>query len=337
MEYPKRIKTHISESESFDIVSKALPSEWIVREITERDYGIDLYVEIVKSDGCVTGDLVALQVKSTNKFSFNKRNKFSLSGIKRSTLNYWEGLPVPVFVFLVNLHDENVYWCNIETDRRNGYFSGDTSTISLRFEKDKDLSEFGIASFMLTYLREKRWSDIENAIEKSLMSYNNLGPLMLMCTRRKNYEICSTTIQYLLIKHYEYYTVLSRYLLLRKPKYLPEWYKRNIEIHEENGTELTLNFSYQLAKEMLNEFIGEYRDCIICAYELVTEHQKDYFSSKKPYLIGHLNHRPHTFLMEDWYARYYFDEYENETQHPEKLFFEDFDEFDDILNDIRNT
>ncbi|MFW9767049.1 DUF4365 domain-containing protein [Vibrio parahaemolyticus] len=337
MKYPRRIKTHISESKSFDIVSKALPSEWIVREMTERDYGIDLYVEIVKSDGSVTGDLVALQVKSTSDISFNKKNKFSLSGINRSTLNYWEGLPVPVFVFLVNLYDENVYWCNIETDRRDGYYSGETSTISLRFEKDRDLSDLGTALFMLTYIREKRWSDIENAIEKSLMSYNNLGPLMLMCTRRENHEICSTTMQYMLIQHYEYYTVLSRYLLHRKPKYLPEWYQRNIEIHKENGTELTLNFSYQLAKEMLKEFIGEYRECIILAYDLVTEQQRDYFSTKKPYLVGHLNQRPHTFLGDDWYARYYFDEYENETQCPEKLFFEDFDEFDWILDDIVHT
>lgn len=44
MDFSKRITTHVSESRSFDIISKALPSQWIIREMTERDYGIDLYV-----------------------------------------------------------------------------------------------------------------------------------------------------------------------------------------------------------------------------------------------------------------------------------------------------
>lgn len=337
MEYPRRIKTHISESESFNILSKALPSEWVIRELTERDYGIDLYVEIVRPDGCVTGDLVALQVKSTNKITFNKNNIKYLNGIKRSTLNYWKGLPVPVFVFLVNLDDKNVYWCNIESDERNGYFKGDSPFISLQFEKNSNLSDLGMKYFMLTYIYEKRWPEIENAIVKSLMSYNNLGPLMLMCTRKNDTEICSTTIQYIIIEHYEHYTVLSRYLLNKKPKYLPEWYARNIEIHEENKTEFTLNFSYQLIKEMLNHFIGDYRDCILSAYVLVTENQKDYFYKKKPYIFSHLTKRPHTFIMDDWYSRYYFDEYKDETQHPEMLFFEDFDEFDDILSEVKKS
>ncbi|RPA30936.1 DUF4365 domain-containing protein [Shewanella frigidimarina] len=337
MDFPKRIKTHISESRSFDIVSKSLPDEWIIREITERDYGIDLYVEIIGDNGLVTGDLVALQVKSTKAVHFNGKGKSTLSGIKRTTLNYWIGLPVPVFVLLVDLSDEKVYWCNIDSDRRLGYYKGDTFTFSLKFNLQQDASKTGINLFILTYIREKRWPDIENSIEKSLMSYNNLGPLMLMCSRQNSSEICTTTIQYLLIQHYEYYTTLSRYLLCKKPKYLPEWYERNLQIHEESGANPTLNFSYQLVKEMLDYFIGDYRDCIICAYEMVTNSQRDYFFSRMPYLSIHLKLRPHTFLLEDWYARYYYDEYEDETQHPEKLFFDDFSEFDDILEETVKT
>lgn len=334
MDFPKRIKTHISESKSFDIVSKVLPKEWIIREMTERDYGIDLYVEIVKEDGLITGDLVALQVKSTDDIKFSKDDKFRLSGIKRSNLNYWVGLPVPVFVLLVNLSSEVVYWCNINNDRRCGYFSGSSKTFSLRFKKENNISKVGISLFIISYIREKKWPEIESAIEKCLMSYPGLGPLLLMCRRRDQNEICSTAIQYHLIQNYEYYTLLSKYLLFKKPKYLPEWYERNRKIQEEKGYPASFNFCYATATEMLKSFVREYRHCIIHAYELVTEHQKDYFMSKLPYLVAHLQIRPHTFVMEDWFARYYFDEYENETQYPERLFFEDFNQFDWILSEI---
>ncbi|MEH0083819.1 DUF4365 domain-containing protein [Vibrio antiquarius] len=337
MEYPRRINTHIYESKSLDIVSRSLPPEWIVRELTERDYGIDLYVELVTKDGLVTGDMIALQVKSTTTCRFNSKNKFSLSGIKRSTLNYWQGLPVPVFVFLVDLNSENVYWCCVQEELRKGSFNGDSATITLGFYKHNTLSNDGIDILKIYYLREKRWPMIESAMEKCLISYNTLGPLVLMCKRRKNHEVCSTTIQYLLLEHYENYVLLARYLLFKSPRALPEWYERNIEIHKENSTELTLNFTYQLAKEMLDEFVGKYRRCILHSYELVTNHQSQYFSQKRPYLHAHLCNAPHTFVAEDWYARYYFDEYENETLNPEKAFFEDFTEFDSFLGDLGRT
>lgn len=48
MKYPERIDKHITESSSYKIFSNAIPDNWIVREVTERDYGIDCYVEIVK-------------------------------------------------------------------------------------------------------------------------------------------------------------------------------------------------------------------------------------------------------------------------------------------------
>ncbi|CAD7564330.1 hypothetical protein CIP106467_4461 [Citrobacter europaeus] len=336
MDFPKRIKTHISEKSSLDLVSKSLPKEWIIREMTERDYGIDLYVEIVKGNGLVTGDLVALQVKTTEKIHFSN-DVFSLGGIKRSTLNYWTGLPVPVFVLLVSLSNNKVYWCNIAHDQRCGHYKGSTKTFSLSFNRKNNTSKAGIALFILSYIREKKWPEIESAIEKCLMSYPGLGPLLLICSRRYKDEICSTAIQYHLIQNYEYYTLLSKYLLNKEPKPLSEWYERNREIQQMNGHSFSLNFCYATATEMLKGFIREYRKCIIYAYELVTAHQRDYFMGKMPYLVAHLDIRPHTFVMEDWYPRYYFDEYENETQDPEKLFFEDFNQFDSMINEMHKS
>ena len=58
MQLPNRPIQHIVESVSFRIFSASVPDVWLVREVTERDYGIDCYLELVAPTGDLTGDLV---------------------------------------------------------------------------------------------------------------------------------------------------------------------------------------------------------------------------------------------------------------------------------------
>ncbi len=338
MKYPNRSNTHISESVSFQILSSSLPNEWIIRELTERDYGVDLYVEIVGENKKVTGDLVALQVKSTKSINFNKQGRFTYSGIKKTTINYWIGLPVPVFFILVNLRDNKAYWSSVNINNREGRFNKKTKTCSLVIEDNSDFSEVGLLAFRITYLREKKWPQIEHAIENSIMLYNSLGPLVLMCQRGQDDKSCSTTTQYLLIQHYEYFCLLYRYIHMETPKPIPYWYSKHIEYLKNNTTtKPSHTFSFKVIKEMLRYFIFKYRDCIITCYGLVTESQNSYFRNKFPYLCLHLDNRPYAFIECDWSPRYYLDEYENETYEPEKLFFKDFEEFDWVIDNLTRT
>ena len=342
MDYPQRINTHIFEKESLDVLSSTLPKEWIIREITERDYGIDLYVEIVRQNGQVRGDLIALQVKSSKNITFNRRNISSRSDIKRTTLNYWNGIPMPVFVVLVDLKNSIPYWCNIKGEIRTGKYYSNSQTITVHFNKSSCFNSDGLKQFYESYAREKNWSKVEDAIEKSLMAFNTLGPLVLMNQRKywrdgvKGY-VCSTTIQYLFIEHYQYFESLSLYFNNSQPKKLSEWYDRNVELYNNLGIEPSLNFTSALMKELIEYFVSDYRDCILMSHEYVMDSHKEYFLKSKPYLYKHLLNRPHTFHMDDWFTRYFFDEYENETEHPEIMFFEDFKEFDWILEDLRKT
>ena len=68
--WPLRPSQHIAESESFRILERKLPKPWIHREVTERDYGIDLYVEIVDNNEGVTGKMAGLQVKAVDQIEF---------------------------------------------------------------------------------------------------------------------------------------------------------------------------------------------------------------------------------------------------------------------------
>ena len=70
--------------------------------------------------------------------------------------------------------------------------------------------------------------NVEACMEGALLSYSSLGPLVLICKRKDPKTYCSTAIQYQLIRHYENYSVLMRYLLSKKHRPLPEWYDEHI-------------------------------------------------------------------------------------------------------------
>ena len=329
MDYPIRSITHQIERQAIEILSKKLPKEWIVREMTERDYGIDLYLEIVNEDKKVTGDLLAIQIKGTSKIDFNNDGSFTFYGIKQSTLNYWLGLPVPVFFIVVCIDTENSYWVNVNEEKRlNNLKKSINGELHIVINKKNSFDRLGLMRFKLFYFKEKKWPAILIAIENSLMFYNSLGPFYLICSRKNDNEFCSTTVQYMVIQHFEYYRILSRYILGRRPKDLPYWYDRNLEYIEHNPT---LTFSYKILKEFFRDFITDYLEAIHTVYILATIKQKEYFSRKLPFLSLHLQSRPLAFIIDDWLARYYFDEYESETTNLEYKFFEDFTDLDEVI------
>lgn len=339
MRFPKRHISHVSEKKALQILGNLLPKQWIIRELTERDYGIDLYVEIVSKSGFVTGHLLALQVKGVKNVKFNKNGQYRFTKVKVSTINYWLGLPVPVFVILVDLEKKVGFWSSVEVNQREGTLGIKGQSPSILFTEDNNLSHPGLALFHLYYLRERRWPDVEKAMIDSVMTYNSIGPFVLICRRSDPKSFCSTTIQYFLNQQYENHCLLARYLNsgCKKPEPLPFWYERHMEFLRLNvkpGSPVSLTFSFQTVMEMIRYFILDYRECILYAYELITNVQKDHYSRKFPYLLAHLQVKPHTFLAEDWIPRYFHDEYENETQYPERLFFSDFSVFDGHLEDL---
>ena len=72
MKYPKRSLNHIKETASWKIFNSKVPNEWIIRNVTERDYGIDSYVEIVSPNGDVRGDLCSIQLKSSKSINWKQ-------------------------------------------------------------------------------------------------------------------------------------------------------------------------------------------------------------------------------------------------------------------------
>ena len=161
-----------------------------------------------------------------------------------------------------------------------------------------------------------------------------------MCRRKPENETCSATMQYLLLEHYNNFYLIGRYLNICKPKTIDEWYRKHLELLDANNLESNslLRFKYKYINEIIDYFAYDYREAIRVANLLVIKTQKEYYKQRFKSLYLHLKERPLAFIYTDWDARYYYDEYENETQNIEELFFEDFEEYDNCnLVDGLNT
>lgn len=121
MEFPKRIKNHVKETLSFKILQNSLPDKWVVRELTERDYGIDCYIEPVNDDNQIIGELISIQLKATESIQWSKDGEYKFHNIKISTTNYWNNFPAPTFLCLVDLSKEEVYFCPVKSYVRENY------------------------------------------------------------------------------------------------------------------------------------------------------------------------------------------------------------------------
>ncbi|MCW3101688.1 MAG: hypothetical protein JWO09_128 [Bacteroidetes bacterium] len=122
-EMPIRASQHISESDSFKLFNDKIPRKWIVRQVTERDYGIDCYVEIVNDNGTLTGHLVLCQLKSKESISWTKEDKFTIRDVKISTTNYWYHFQVPVFLFLTDIKAQEMYCIPVDQYIRQNYIN----------------------------------------------------------------------------------------------------------------------------------------------------------------------------------------------------------------------
>ena len=95
----KRTLQHKIDTKAIRKIFTQLDENWLVRNLDERDYGIDLTLERF-TDEDATGDFIFVQVKGTQS-EFN--TNISLSGFPTKTIEYSLLFDVPFFVFYTSL------------------------------------------------------------------------------------------------------------------------------------------------------------------------------------------------------------------------------------------
>jgi hypothetical protein len=107
-----RTYQHVIDTQSIKRVLHLLPGHWVVRELTERDYGIDLIVEIFVKTGedkhghavfSSTGAVFHAQVKGTaSKLEPTQDGDFSFQ-LNKSAMLYAERFTAPFLLFRVDI------------------------------------------------------------------------------------------------------------------------------------------------------------------------------------------------------------------------------------------
>jgi hypothetical protein len=83
--------------------------DWVFREQPVEDYGIDAHVEVVDEDDAVTGQLIAVQVRSRER-PFDRITGGWLVRDSLEHLDYWLGHVLPVILVVYDVAAERAYW-----------------------------------------------------------------------------------------------------------------------------------------------------------------------------------------------------------------------------------
>ncbi len=102
-----RTETHITDTLAVRQIFSSLPENWLVRGLEERDYGIDLSIELFDGEN-PTGCFSLIQVKGKKK-SFEDSN-VSMSGFPTKTLEYAQLFPEAFFIFHTSIEDKKTYF-----------------------------------------------------------------------------------------------------------------------------------------------------------------------------------------------------------------------------------
>ncbi|RIJ09706.1 DUF4365 domain-containing protein [Pseudomonas sp. 91RF] len=119
---PDRHSSHIVDTQAKNILRITLPQEWLLRELSENDYGIDFQLEFVSSENKIIGQIAAIQLKGTASSKLNGDDGRHNIAVRTKTLQMWIGYEVPVFLILVDVSARLAYVKSIEHETRKTPF-----------------------------------------------------------------------------------------------------------------------------------------------------------------------------------------------------------------------
>ncbi|MBJ9675499.1 DUF4365 domain-containing protein [Burkholderia gladioli] len=164
---------------------------WIFRRNhNEHDFGIDGYIDIVTEQGAVTGQCVAVQIKTGQSYLKTKSTDgFTFYG-ERKHLNYYLNLPMPVVIVIHDDVAKKTYWQHFAPSRIEGTPTGWKTEIAMtnRFEHCKSslLEIVGPAADHLEAL-ESHWAFndslskydfIHYAVSRTDIERGNIAPVL---------------------------------------------------------------------------------------------------------------------------------------------------------------
>jgi hypothetical protein len=120
--FPKLLNERLIGEAGVNAISSIINDKlkWIFRRVNaEHDFGIDGYIDIVADNGDVTGQSIAVQIKTGSSFLKRKVTAgFTFYGEKKH-LNYYLNLKLPVLIVLYDQSAGDAIGRNLIFEKRN--------------------------------------------------------------------------------------------------------------------------------------------------------------------------------------------------------------------------
>lgn len=100
-----------------NIVSRIVNEDfsWLFKRThQEHDFGIDGYIDVISSDGFVTGQMLAAQIKCGKSFFQEKDQTGYIYRGEAKHFNYLANHPVPVIIIICHPDTEDCYWVKFD-------------------------------------------------------------------------------------------------------------------------------------------------------------------------------------------------------------------------------
>lgn len=287
IELPKRADNHIRETSGYKVMESLIPAEWIIRSVTERDYGVDCYIELVDEFNRLTGEIAFIQMKATDKIDWRIRdNGFKFYKVDRSTTNYLSGFKIPAYLFLVDLSTKELFFLSVKEYVAEHYLEYQRpGTFAYEFSHDNHL--FTVDAFLSSFRRNNQYDQFRNELQyfisnvhhyiEFMWEHNDQDSFMQIdCEEMMFFEALHRNITFL----QNYFGTSSR---LTKIEELDRKGKaRYGEDYEQTLFEGVLT-------DLFNDFKVSVMELIDFITALVTSKESDYWSMEKNYIYNYFN------------------------------------------------
>lgn len=282
LEFPKRADNHIRESASYKVLQSKIPSKWIIRDVTERDYGIDCYIELVDEQHMLKGEIAFVQMKSKDNLGWRNDNGLRFDKIEISTTNYLKSFMIPTYIFLADLTTKELFFMSVKEYIAEHYdkYTG-SKTFAYEFYRDRDF--FTIEAFLKSFRINNQYNQYRNELQyfianlyqyiEFMQEHNNLDRfLQIDMNEMMIFEAMHRNISFL----QNYFGTNNRLT--------------SIEILYKRGEEKYGDpYEQTLFEGILTDFYDEFKQSVLeivdTTKEIVTKKERFYWMLEKKYIF----------------------------------------------------
>lgn len=142
---PQRTITHIHDTKAVRLVLEKIPDSWLVRNMEERDYGIDLLLELFEEihEGVQkpTGQMLLFQIKGIDDSWDSSKKENTFYQFPSKTLEYAKLFNIPFFVVEATLKDSQVHFMHLQKYAKIKIINSSEEKINITIPTENDLDK----------------------------------------------------------------------------------------------------------------------------------------------------------------------------------------------------